>query len=216
MIWELARNSCDSPFHAACPTQHLREVQKKTIIEILALVANLGELFAYTVLSQASELGWALTWRTCLNGSTITTQGPALDVKVAAMGPNRLVSSVRPWFVKDSPTVEKAVSCYKVDWLVASLLHVSFHSIQSMLAVREFRAAGEECCERGHGRVCANLWCLMLWRLTCIRTIAAMWPSFGFTMWESSQNWGMGACLGQYDKYNLPNSYPLRKYCLHT
>ena len=97
MIWELARSIGDSPFHAACPTQHLREVQKKnTIIEILALVAHLGELFAYTVLSQASELGWALTRRTCLNGSTIPTQGPALDAKVAAIGPNRLASLVRP------------------------------------------------------------------------------------------------------------------------
>ena len=149
MIWELARSIGDSPFHAACPTQHLREVQKKnTIIEILALVAHLGELFAYTVLSQASELGWALTRRTCLNGSTIPTQGPALDAKVAAIGPNRLASLVRPWFVEASPTVEKAVSCYKADRLVTSLLHVSFHSIQSSLAVRKFRAAGEECCER--------------------------------------------------------------------
>ena len=133
-----------------------------------------------------------------------------------AMGPNRLASSVWPWFVEASLTVEKAVSCYKEDRLVALLLHVSFHSIQSSLAVRECCSAGEECCERGHGWLCANLWCLMLWRLMWIRTIAAMWPSFRFTMRESSQNWGMGACLGQYDKYTLPNPYPLRKYCLHT
>ena len=54
-----------------------------------------------------------------------------------------------------SPTVEKAISCYKADRLVASL--PSFRSVQSALAVRKFRAAGKERCERGHGRVCANL-----------------------------------------------------------
>ena len=51
-----------------------------------------------------------------------------------------------------SPTVEKAVLCYRVDLLVASLL--SFRSVQSLPAVHEFRAAGEERCEPGHGQVC--------------------------------------------------------------
>jgi len=104
------------------------------------------------------------------NGSTIFTQGPTPDANLAAMGPNRLTWSVRPRFVEASPTVEKAVLHYKADRLVASML--SFRSVQSSLAVREFRAAGEERCEsmtachtngvpyeRGHGRVCANLWC---------------------------------------------------------
>ena len=81
------------------------------------------------------------------------------DAKLAAMGLNGLAMSVRLWF-------------YKVDLLVASLL--SFRSVQSSLAVREFRAAGEECCKRGHGLVCANLWCQMSWHPKCIRTIAAM------------------------------------------
>ena len=96
---------------------------------------------------------------------------------------NGLASSVCPWFVEASPTVEKDVSCYKADRLVASLL--SFHSVQSSLAVH---AAGEERCERGQGQVCANLWCLMSWCPKCIRTIAAMWAhwTFGFTMWEFS------------------------------
>jgi len=53
-----------------------------------------------------------------------------------------LASSVCLWFVKASPTVEKAVLCYKADQLVASLL--SFCSFQSSLAVHEFRATGEE------------------------------------------------------------------------
>ena len=50
-----------------------------------------------------------------LNGSTIPAQGPTLDAKLAAMGQNRLASSVHPCFIEASPTVEKAVSCYKAD-----------------------------------------------------------------------------------------------------
>ena len=72
----------------------------------------------------------------CLNCSTNPTQGPTLDANLAAMGQNRLASSVHQSFIKASPTVEKAVSCYKADRLVASLL--SFRSVQSSLAVREF------------------------------------------------------------------------------
>ena len=66
--------------------------------------------------------GWAVTQRKCLNGSTIPVQGPTLDAKLAPMGQNQLASSVRPCFVETSLTVEKAVSCYRVDRLVASLL----------------------------------------------------------------------------------------------
>ena len=123
--------------------------------------------------SSAKVWGWAVTRRTCLNGSTIPTQGPTPDAKLTAMGLNGLGSSVHPWFVEASLTVEKAVLCYKADRLVASLL--SFCSVQSSLAVHKFRVAGEEHCKRGHGRVCANLWCLMSCCPKCIRTIAAMW-----------------------------------------
>ena len=93
---------------------------------------------------------------------------PTLDAKLAAMGPNRLASSVRPCFVEVSPTVEKAVSCYKADRLIASLL--SFHSIQSSPAVREFRAAREERGEPSHRQVCVNL---MSWRLKSIRAMSS-------------------------------------------
>jgi len=80
--------------------------------------------------------------------------------------------------------------------LVAKFLQ---HSV-----VGEFRAAGEERCKRGHGRVCANLWCQMLCRSPDLHT-------FGFTTREfsmvggytenlekpqSCQNWGVGACTG--------------------
>ena len=82
-------------------------------------------------------------------------QGPTMDAKLAAMGLNGLASSVCQLFVEASPTVEKAASCYKADRLIALLL--SFHSVQSLLVVREFRAAEEERCKLGHGRVCANL-----------------------------------------------------------
>ena len=116
--------------------------------------------------SSAKIWGWAVTQRKCLNGSTIPEQGPTPDVKLAAMGPNRFASLVRPCFVEASPTVEKAVWCYKVDQLVASLL--SFHSVQSSPAVREFRAAREERCEHCHGQVCANL---MSWRPKHIRAM---------------------------------------------
>ena len=91
----------------------------------------------------------------CLNVTTIPEQGPTLDVKLAAMGPNRLASSVHPCFVEASSTVEKDVSCYKADQLVASLL--SFRSVQSSPAVHEFRAAREERCEPSHRQVFANL-----------------------------------------------------------
>ena len=78
-------------------------------------------------------------------------QGPTPYAKLTAMGLNGLASSVRPWFIKASPTVEKAVSCYKADQLVASLL--SFRTVQSWLAVHEFCAAGEERCKWGHGDI---------------------------------------------------------------
>ena len=82
-------------------------------------------------------------------------QGPTQDAMLDAIGLNGLASSVRQIFIEASPTVEKAASCYKVDGLVASLL--SFHSVQSLLAVHKFHAAGEECCKRGHRRVYVNL-----------------------------------------------------------
>ena len=117
--------------------------------------------------SSSSKIwGWAVTQRKCLNGSTIPEQGLTPDTKLAAMGLNRLASSVRPCFVEASPTVEKAVLCYKADRFVASLL--SFCSVQSLPAVREFRAAREEHCEPSHGQVCANL---MSWRPKHIRAM---------------------------------------------
>ena len=137
--------------------------------------------------------------------------------EVSCMGLNGLASLVCPWFIKASPTVEKAVSCYKVDRLVASLL--SFRSVQSSLAVREFCAAGEECYKQGygqHGRERTLIWCLM----SCCRSASELLqlcevsgPTLGFTMQEFSmvggymenlekpqncQKWGASGRLHRY------------------
>ena len=122
-------------------------------------------IFECTILSRASAHGHSQLKRQNLGVGGYTEkvlkwfnypeQGPTPDAKLAAMGPNRLASSVRLCFVEASLTVEKAVSCYKADRLVAPLL--SFCSVQSSLAVHEFRAAREERCEPGHRQVCANL-----------------------------------------------------------
>ena len=111
--------------------------------------------------------------------------------------------------------MEKTVSFYKTD-LVASLS--SFHCVQSSLAVREFRAAGEERCKRGHGRVCANLSPLM----PDVASPKVLFEPSGATLEFTTREWwavtqktlkntklsnlgvgayaGMGACSGQYDK----------------
>ena len=120
--------------------------------------------------------GWVVTQRRCR--STISTQGPTLDAKLDAIGPNRLASFVCPCFVEASPTVEKNVLCYRADRLVASLLN--FRSVQPSLLVRKFHDAGEERCEQGHGRVCAKLWWQMSWCPKCIITIAAMWAQLTY------------------------------------
>ena len=127
--------------------------------------------------------------------------------------PNHLASSLRPCFVEASLTVEKAVLCYKAYRLVVSL--PSFCSVQSLLAVREFRAAEEEHCEQGHNK------CVRTFDGCCGAQSASDQsqvcelnePTFWFTMQEFSmvgsytedlkksqncQNWGVGACTGTY------------------
>ena len=131
--------------------------------------------------SSAKIWGWAVTRRRCLNSSTVSMQGPTANAKLTAMGLNGLASSVGPCFVEASPTVEKVVLCYKAVQLIASLL--SFRSIQSSLAVCEYRAAGEVL-ERGHRRVCANLWCLMPWVRSAseqLQLCEVSGPTFRFT-----------------------------------
>ena len=138
-------------------------------------------------------------------------QGPTLD----AMGLNWFASSVRQLFVEDSPTVEKAASCYKADRLVTPLL--SFRSIQSSLAVHEFHAAGEEPAnEATDGCVCEPLMPdvvslsgpTYLWITTREFSMVG-----GYTeSLEKPQNCqnrgvgactGMGTCSGQYSSHQL-------------
>ena len=69
--------------------------------------------------SSAKIWVWTFAQRRC---STIPPQGPTPDVKVIyQLALNRLASSLRPCFIEARPTMEKAVTCYKVDWLIASL-----------------------------------------------------------------------------------------------
>ena len=95
---------------------------------------------------------WAVTRRRCLNGSTIPAQEPTLDVKLAAMGLNWLASSVCFCFIKASPTVEKAISCYKADRLVASLQ--SFHTSSRRLQYANFVLQGRTLQTRPWKGVC--------------------------------------------------------------
>ena len=126
-----------------------------------------------TVLSRASAHGCSQLKRQHLRVGGYT--GNVLNYPHARAHPgwelssHGAASSVRRLFVEAIPTVKKAALCYKLDRLTASLKR--FHSVQSSLAVRKFRAAATS--EQGHGRVCVNLRCLMLWRPKCIRTIAA-------------------------------------------
>jgi len=159
--------------------------------------------------SSAKIWGWAVTRRKCFKWFNYPRASVHPDAKLAAMAPNRLASSVRPCFVEASPTVEKAVSWFRADWLVASLLS-KFPQRQSSPVVREFHAANEERCEPGHGQVCANL---MSW---CPKRIRAMWAQRTFHYARISmvggytenpekpqncQKWGVGACSGQYGIY---------------
>ena len=70
-------------------------------------------------------------------------QGPTLDAMLAAKGLNRLASLVHCaslCFIEASLTVEKAVSCYKADQLIALLL--SFHTFSRCLQYVNFVLQG--------------------------------------------------------------------------
>ena len=142
-----------------------------------------GVVSSYTVLSRANTHGCSQLKCQNLRVGVCTEEvlkwfdyPPARahpDVKVIyQVALNWLASSLRPCFVEARPTVEKAVTCYEVDWLVTSL--PSFRCVQSSLSVCEFCAAEEERCERSHGQVCANL---MSRHPRRVRTIAAMWST---------------------------------------
>ena len=109
--------------------------------------------------------------------STIPVQGSTPDVKLAARVYCIVASSVLSQGQPDS-----GESCVMLQsWPTRSLV-AKFSQCSVVTCSTHF-----SCCERGHGRVCVNIWCLMSWRPKCIRTTAAMWahsgPTFGFTMW---------------------------------
>ena len=119
---------------------------------------------SHTVLSQASAHGYSQLKRQKLRVGGYTEELKWFNYpctrarpgcKVSCQGvPNRLALLLHPCF-EASPTVEKAVLCYKADRIVASL--PSFRNVQLSLAVCKFFAADEERCKRGLGRVCANI-----------------------------------------------------------
>ena len=81
--------------------------------------------------------------------------------------------------------MEKAVSWYKADGLVASLL--SFHSVQSSIAPREFRAAGEELSANEATDGCVRTyyaWCRGAQSVSEQSQLCE--PTFGFTTREFS------------------------------
>ena len=130
-----------------------------------------GQVPMGTRSSSAKNWGWTVTRRRSLNGSTIPTQGPTADAKLAARGHlinmfmfanNVLLGGgvkVRVWIRNK----ERSKEDQRQTWTSLTLVGC------------KFCAAGKECCKRGHGRVCVNFWYLMLWRPKRIRTIAAMW-----------------------------------------
>ena len=99
--------------------------------------------------------------------------------------------------------MEKAVSCYKVDRLVASLL--SFRTLSRHLEYANF-VLQEKNAANDAMDGCVNRWYLMSWHPNCIRTQSQLCKlseaTFGFTMQEFSmvgsymentekpQNWG--------------------------
>ena len=107
---------------------------------------------------------------------------------------------------------------------LASLL--SFCSVQSSLAVREFHAAGEECCKQGHGRVC-DAWCRGAQSASeQFQLCELSGPTFRYAMqefsllgcyMENSEKLSKlvgGACLGQYSHFAGTNFHELIKRCI--
>ena len=84
--------------------------------------------------------------------------------------------------------MEKAVSCYKADRLVYSLDAKFPQRSVVACSTSEFRAAGKERCERGHGRVCANLSDVVVPNGASAQSqlCELSGPTFGFTTREFS------------------------------
>ena len=110
-----------------------------------------------------------------------SSKGPPWDAKLAAMGPNRLASLFRPCFTEASPTVEKAVSCYKANQLVALLL--SFRTFSHRLQYANFVLQGRNAVNQATDR-CVQTWCHGTQSTSELCELSG--PTFGFTTQEFS------------------------------
>ena len=105
-----------------------------------------------------------------------------LKVQTPCKGPPRMRSKLPGWTASSLCASSRLARQWRKLYRA-----ISFRSVQSSLAVRKFRVAGKERCERGHGRVCANLWCLMSWHPKRNRSYVRLSrPTFGFTTQEFS------------------------------
>ena len=146
----------------SCLQQYLQRWQTITIWSGVVVLYCPEQVLVGARNSSAKIWGWAVT----------------PDTKLVAMGPNRLALLVRLCFVKASPTVEKAVSCYKADRLIASLLN--FCSVQSLAAVREFHAR-RNTVNQATDR-CVRTWCRGTRSASELCELSR--PTFRFTMQE--------------------------------
>ena len=149
--------------------------------------------------SSTKNWRWTVAQRRCLNGSTIPPQGPTLDAKLAA----RVYQiDLHYHFVQASLTVEKAVLCYQVDRLVASLLSFCC-CLQCMNFVLQGKNAVNEAMD----------WCVQIWccdAQSASEKLQLCEPSDlpsnslcknlavhgGPQKPQNCQNWGVGACAG--------------------
>ena len=103
--------------------------------------------------------GWAVTRRTCLNGSIILMKGPTPDAKLAAMGLNGLASSVRQLFVEAG--TDSVESCIVLQSGATCSLVAKFPQHSVVPCSTRISCCRRRTLQTRHGWVCANLWCLI-------------------------------------------------------
>ena len=142
------------------------------------------------------------------------------------MGTNLLTSSFRPCFVKASPTVEKAISCYRADRLVDKFpQHLVAFSRRWQYA-RISRCRARTLRTRSRTGVCEPLMPDVVapkaHQNNRSYVSSGDLPSTqefsmvgGYTgnpeKPQNCRNWGVGACPGQYGSHLPANSHPEAK-----
>ena len=142
--------------------------------------------------SSAKNWGWAVARRRCLNMAH-----PGCNIRCQGV-PNRLALLLHSCFIEASPTVEKAVTCYEVNRLVASLPQ---HSVV-ICSTQSLCCRGSTLRMRPQTGVCEP---------EQSQQCELSGPTFRFTMQgfsmvggylkdfekpQNCQNWGVGACMG--------------------